>query len=502
MTSPGLAYAQRSPGATTCVVVGRFETAVVPDLQDYRAVFWLVDGEGGAHPPLGLAPGALQPRPIESLDSTRLTALLDQFVRHDSRRLPSVFVTDDAIHQHTEAYQSILTTTCAHLDGHRRVRDARQRDGFAWQKHVLQNLPAYARRRLPASWRGALRGLPAFVCGTGPSLDFSAPQLGPLASRGVVVAADSALRTLARHGIAADIAVSIDAAKEPDKCLPGEHRPARAVLSIVSPPGWLTAMPAETVCFAASRQITTAWLAEIGIGWPDVTVAEYWGGTALELARHLGCAPIYLFGLDLALDPARPDRRHTADAEPSLYSTAPFDTSQRLPEVPGNYAPTVPTHILGDWQVLDNRLAGWPVGLAYNVTDRGAWLRNTTLVHPDNFSLASPSVSKDGILSRLGTPDPAGAALVAGAFSQIRETARREAAAVPALRAALAKGGPPAAAAEFRLHFADQTLGRVLGAFSLKIMPHLMPPLEGDSVFWSTLIDEYSELLAVAQTVD
>jgi hypothetical protein len=501
MTLPGLAYAQPYPGATTCVVVGRFGSAVIPGLRSFRAVLWFVDSEGLPQPPPGLAPDALQTAPLEQLDSRRLAALLEQFVRHDARHLPSVFVTDDALQQHTEAYQSVLTTTCAQLESHHRTRTARQKDGFAWQKHVLQNVPSYAGRRLPASWRGALRGLPAFVCGSGPSLDVSAPQLTAHAARGVVLAADSALRTLARHGIAADIAVSIDADKSPDKCVPADRPPERAVLSIVSPPAWMSALPPDCICFAASRQITTAWLAEVGVAWPDMAVAEHWGGTALELARYLGCAPLYLFGLDLSLDASEPARRHTAYAEPSLYADSGFDAAQRFPEVPGNYAKSVSTHLIDDWRILDARLAGWPVGLVFNVTDRGAWLSNTTLVHPDNFSLPAAAGDKADLLARLGSPDAADPAVVDAAFSQVRETGRRERASVAVLRAELAKGGPPAVAAAFRPLFADKMLGQVLGAFSLKIMPHLMPPLEGDAAFWSSLIEEYAEVLALAETV-
>jgi hypothetical protein len=501
MTQPGLAYVQPYPGATTCVVVGRFGSPGVPDLDHYRAVLWFADGDATRSPPGGLAPGTLQAVPLEDLDTTRITAMLGQFVQRDARHLPSLFVTDDALRQHTEAYQAVVATACAELDNQHRTRVLRQKDGFAWQKHVLQNLPAYARQRLPASWRGALRGRPAFVCGAGTSLDVSAPELAAHAGRGVVVAADSALRTLARHGVAADIAVSIDAAMTPDRCVPADHPPGRAVVSVASPTAWLGALPHGRVWFAASRQITTAWLADIGLPWPDLAIAEHCSGTALELARYLGCAPIYLFGMDLTLDPGQPAHRQGAEAEPALYSESDSDLDRRLPEVPGNYAEAVPTPLLGDWRTLDARLAGWPAGLIYNVTDRGAWLSNTTLVHPDNFSIPPFAVDKAEMMSRLGPSEPVDAGVLDAAFAQVREVGQRETANVAAIRAALARGGPPAVAAAFRPLFADKALGRVLGTFSLKLMPHLMPPLEGDAAFWGSLVDEYGELLALAQTV-
>lgn len=498
---PGLAHALPFPGATTGVVVGRFAATGGPDLRGLRAVLWFVDGEGAGQVPDGVAPGTLQIAALEELDSARLAKILDQFVRHDARHLPSVFVTDDAVRQHTGAYESVLTTTCAQLEGHHRDRIARQREGFTWQRHVLQNLPAYARWRLPASWRNALRGRPAFVCAAGSSLEASAPELAAHAGRGAVIATDSALHILARHGIAADVAVSVDANEAPHIRVPGEHPPGRVVVSPVSPPAWLGVLAPGRVCFAASRQITTAWLAEIGVAWPELAVAEHCSGTALELARFLGCAPIFLFGMDLELGADQSPQGHEAGVAPAVYMDPLLGPNRRLPEVPGNYAEAVPTSLLGDWRDLDARLAGWPAGLIFNVTDRGAWLSNTTLVHPDNFSVPPFAVDKAELLARLGPPEPVDSGALDGAFAQVRETGRQGAAAVAGLRAALAKGGPPAVAAGFRPLFANQVLGRVLGGFSLKIMPHLMPPLEGDAVFWSSLIDEHAELLALAQTV-
>lgn len=501
MTPPGLAYVQPYAGATTCVVIGPAGTGLIPDADRFRAVLWFVDADSIAHPPAGLAHGALETAPIEQLDSARIAAVLDRFVQHDARHLPSVFFTEDARARHIEAYESVLTNTCANLERHHRARVSRQRDGFAWQKNALQNLPSYVGFRLPASWRGALRGLPALVCGAGPSLDVSAPQLAAHAANGIVLAADSALRTLARHGVTADVAVTIDAGKTPDKCLPEDRMPERLVLSIVSAPAWRSAVTPDRFCYAANRQITTAWLADVGVAWPAVTVSEQWGGTALELARYLGCSPIYLFGMDLALDPGTPGRLHAADVEPTLYDPSALDPKRRFPEVPGNYGAAVPSHLAADWQFLDARLSGWPFGLLYNVTDRGAWLSNTTLVHPDNFTLRPATVDKAAAVAALGSPEPAPALVVDSAFEQIREIGRRHSAGVAGLRAELAKGGPPAAAAAFSLLFAEQTLGRVLGTFSLKLMPHLMPPLEGDNAFWNTLIDEYAELLSLAQNV-
>jgi hypothetical protein len=212
----------------------------------------------------------------------------------------------------------------------------------------------------------------------------------------------------------------------------------------------------------------------------------------------MGCQPIYLFGLDLALTATQ---RHTTGADTTIYTQSGFDASQQFPEVPGNYAEKVPTHAIGDWQALDARLATWPSELVINVNDRGAWLGNATLVHPDKFAMVPVSADKESALGNLAAPEPLDALTVGAAFEQIRGVGRRELAGVTELRTTLATGGPEVLAATLRPLFADKTLGRAMGGFALKVMPHLMPPIEGDIGFWQGLLDEFEELLRRTTTV-
>lgn len=494
MIPAGLAHAQLFAGATTCILLGR-TADIAPDLRAYRGVLWIATGTD--RPPM-LAPEVrLQTLAPEVFTASDNDEALEKFVRLDARHLPSVFVTPEAAEPNAAAYHPVLAHITALLESHHQARVTRQKDGFTWQKHLLGILPHYARRPLPESWRGALAGVPAFVCGAGPSLDVSAPRLATVAGQGVLFAADSALRTLARHGLAADFAVSIDPAKMPEKCLPETSHPGRVILSAISPPTWTDILSPEQFTFAASRQITTDWLANRGITPPALAVTESCGVTALGLAYFLGCAPIHLFGLDLALTATQ---RHTTGAEASLYAASGFEAGRQYPEVPGNYAAQVPTHAIGDWRVLDQRLAGWPADLIFNVTDRGARLRNTTVVHPEHFSLNASPWDR-GRLERLPPLPRTDDVALATAFAAIRSTAQLAQSRVAGLHAALARGGPLAAAAALRPLFAHPEMGQILGGFSLKIMPHLVPPIEGDATLWAGWIDELDELLALAQDV-
>jgi hypothetical protein len=475
------------PGATTALLIGPIPVGTAVDLQSFRAVLWL-DHPPGAKPPT-LAAGAVL-KTVAASPPDLVTREVEIFLRSDARHLPAVMVGEPA----NLRLQPTVGVVAGLLQEHHRARVTRQRDAFRWQQHLLQNLTAYARRPLPTDWRDVLAGRPAIVCGAGPSLDVSAPRLAEIADRVVILAADSALRTLAKHGVRADFVVSVDVAKEPGLCLaPDSPLPGRAILAPISPPAWNNALPDSATSYLASNQLTTDWLESLGVPKPPVAVTESCGVTALTVARWLGCTPIHLFGLDLALTPGELARRHNAGADAAIYTDSGFNAQQAFPEVPGNHHPTVPTHALGDWRALDARLAGWPVGLVINVNDRGARLRNTTIVHPAHFSLNGPAKKRDW-LADLAAPSPASPEMVSAALAQLRACGDACTAALPALQAALAKNGPAGLVPRLRRLLGDADTGRALGGFSLKLMPHLLPPVEGDTAFWSGLLAEFADL--------
>ena len=474
------------PGATTCILIGGLGGLDAALFRSYRHILWWRHDEGSRR----ILAGA-----VESADPAAPDpgATIERFLRRDPRNLPALYVTVDTP---VAAYAAVIAATHATLESAHRTRFTRQKDGFTWQKHLLQNAPAYTRQRLPDSWAGALRGLPAFICGAGPSLDLSLPALAAAADRAVIFSADSALRALAHHGVVADFAVSIDAAKVPEKCLPATHTPPRIVLASVSPPAWQTALPSTQTFFLSGPQVTDDWLATHGVPRTALAVAESCGSTALELAHHLGCDPIYLFGLDLAVDPANQARRHQAHADPALYAQSHYDPTSSLPRVPGNYTETVPCFAFGDWRELDARLAARPDSHVINVTDRGARLRGTTVVHPGQFTLDAPAGAKTARLALIS----AHATTAPTALAHLRALGERNHQALPALHQAFAQGGPAALAAAFVPLVVDPENGRALGAFALKLMPHLVPPIAGDAALWQTLLDEFTELSALMRS--
>jgi hypothetical protein len=483
-----------SPGSDACILIGRMPEGMKGPGEPWRRVLWIVDAAGAAGGLAALAGAAVSVLPVEECTAAQLEAAVDDFLAKTPKHLPALYATRGMPPEYAGRFATAIGTVGACLEAHHRARVTRQKDAFAWQSNLFENASGYVARRLPDQWEGALAGLPAMVCGAGPSLGVSVEALARMAGKGVVLAADSSLKALARVGVEADFAVSVDVAKTPVKCLPEGLGPGRVVLSVNSPPEWTEAMPGDRRYYVSSNQLTLDWMASLGVARTKVAVCENCGSTAIELARFLGCAPICVFGMDLALNADGPVQRHHEGVERSLYANSGFNPEQEFPRVPGNFSTEVPTHVIGDWRALDRRLAGWPAGLVWVVTDCGARLSNTRVLRPEEFALPGAGGQKESRLEGLARP----AAATAGQMRMVSEKLGRFGQGLvewaPALRKALETGGGNAVAGNLRSLFAVPEHGQMLGAYSLKLMPHLLPPVEEEGTDWRGMIDELESL--------
>jgi hypothetical protein len=495
-----LASTQISPQAQTAVVVGAVDGLEGLDLRGYRSVLWFTRDTASSIARFNLGPVETLIEPLSNLDATRTHASIDSLIRRDALHLPSVFVTDEVLEPDAEPFAPVIDALFAQFESHQRARATRQQDGFLWQQHMLENLSAYARRRVPDAWAGALQGLPAFICGAGPSLDASLPSLKIFANEGVIFAADSALKALAHVGLTADFAVTVDARKLPEKCLaPGHASAGRVIAAGISPPGWQYSVAERKLHFLSGRQLTEDALHRMGVRKTAIGVEENCGITALALALHLGCGPIYLFGMDHAVDSKRPDRWHQRHADPSLELKTPLHIDRPLPKVPGNYQDEIATPLFREWRALDARCAALPAGLLLNVTDRGARLSNTTLVHPEVFAPPEGGGAKEPRLETLAAPEAFDAATWADARTAFRAIADRAAGVILEARQELAAGNHLGAAGRLAAAFCEKEFSLLFGNFSLKLMPYLVRPERVEAGAWKPLIAECEALVELAR---
>ena len=478
------------PDASTCILIGRLEgPCATHDFSAYRAILWITDETIPF--PSGVLKNSVHVLPLGQLSET-LETILNKFCVLDARKIPSVFLTHATRKENTDIYEQVLPLLCAHLETLHRARLTRQKDGFLWQSHLLKNLGNLTKQRIPNQWEGALAGIPAVVCGAGPSLNRTAPLIKNLSC--AIFAADSALRKLDQLGMDINFTISIDPAKTPEKCLPPTKSPGKVILTSISPPAWNQALPNEDIFYLTSRQITEDWLSTMGVEKTGITASESCGSTALDLAHYMGCSPIYLFGMDLAGDPKDPSQIRVDTADSSIYQKSGFQADTIRPMVQGNYTEKLPTHLLPDIHALNQRLKNWPKELVYNVNDSGVKLDNTTLIHPDKFE---PPTATSGTEQLLGSLPPS----TCSPEKRLQEISRlfRDSGLIlaeklPALHQTFKQQSTEHLAGALRDLWSQENIANLLGAYSFKLLPHLVHPISEDTVFWEKQLEEINEL--------
>jgi len=497
----GVVYSQISPGSQTCVVVGPLEEVADLDLSGYGSVLWFAPGVAPRWPAdLGAEAENVIVQTVERLDEDQTLRVLEDLILRDALHLPSIFLTEGGQGGSAPLFLPVLDAVFAQFESHRGARQFRQVQGFPMQCNVLTNLPAYVRRRMPDSWAGALDGIPAFICGAGPSLDASVAKLAEIARHGVIFATDSALPALDKLGIQADFALAVDPRKTPARCLPsGARRPDRLIVATATLPAWRQTVAEERTCFLTGRQLTDDWLAENGVRKTAAGVTENCGTTAFELALHLGCRPLCLFGMDHAVDSQDATRTHHQHFADGPGEQAHLPPDRDLPKVPGNYQDEIATPLFRDWRVLDARCAGLPAGMVVNVIDRGARFRNTTLVRPADFSLDGRSETKTARLAQLAPavsiPEPNARRL----FATIRRMAGAVEPTIAGAREAFRLGQRGRVAALMVQAFSQKPFSQLMGNYCLKIVPYLRNPDKIGDIQWREFLAETGALIGLAK---
>lgn len=172
----------------------------------------------------------------------------------------------------------------------------------ALDRNCLFNLPEMARAAGVKDFAGKFKGIPAFVVAAGPSLNRTVDALKRVKGRAVIICVGKSLRLLVGKGIEPEFTVALDMTESNRRCFEGFEIPAG--VSLVFDPDCHFSIPAvyprDKITFD-----TNAWL----VGWSKKFIGEK--GTlqkgmsvahsAFYLSIALGCDPIVLVGVDLAL---------------------------------------------------------------------------------------------------------------------------------------------------------------------------------------------------------
>ncbi len=174
--------------------------------------------------------------------------------------------------------------------------------GLRVLKNAYANLKHLPRSKLCDSLKNACAGVPAILCGAGPSLNGAVAALGDLADRALIIAGGSAVKALNAQGVAPHLYLNVDPEPPYRRFLEQQQfsqpffyqgRLSSELLDMV--PGPLVWIPDS-----GSYPLENWLAAECGIFTEPFDSGWTVSNVAASLAAHLGCSPIICMGMDFA----------------------------------------------------------------------------------------------------------------------------------------------------------------------------------------------------------
>jgi len=197
----------------------------------------------------------------------------------------------------------------AHLEHYHRGVDLLASDcedmGLKVLKNGVENLKVLPRSRLGQALEGKCKGIPAIICGAGPSLNQAIPYLNQLKEKALLIAGGSAIRALNAQGISPHFSAHLDPAPPRDRFLEQDTHETPFFYQGRFSHDLLTKVHGPLFWMAAGGSYPLEeWMAaECGLfserfdaGW---TVSNF----CTAIAAHLGCSSILFVGMDLSCGP-------------------------------------------------------------------------------------------------------------------------------------------------------------------------------------------------------
>ena len=175
-------------------------------------------------------------------------------------------------------------------------------------RNFLPNFQLLSKAFFGNKLKSAFQGIPAIVCGAGPSLSSSIPALKTVENRALILSGGSSIAALSSQGILPHLTFAIDPNEEEGERLRAAsafqvpllyaHRVRHSIFRMVNGPlGYV-----RTLC----ANMAELWLEEklsltttpmgMGLGEEALSVTTL----CIAYAEYLGCNPIILTGIDLA----------------------------------------------------------------------------------------------------------------------------------------------------------------------------------------------------------
>lgn len=290
------------------------------------------------------------------------------------------------------------------VDGVHLAFSAPGEDNFRALMNIVRN-----RRRIETSptsslLSGSCSGMPAFLVGSGPSLDSETENLARYRDRAVILAADAAVKPLLKRGIRPHLVISTERVAVTKHLLDGLPDDFSAPLLALpsTHPETLKAYPGPVILLKRAATFG-AWL------WPESSDENLPLGVTpagCHVLRLLGCSEIALLGQDLSWPDDKPDGY--ADGTAGVVVGSAKDLMGHVPcEVEGNSGKPVATTLGWKNSLEELRKLVPALGIPCRhviAADRGARIGSAPRVDPGAFwreVSAWPSASDAGDLIRI-----------------------------------------------------------------------------------------------------
>ncbi|MFH1740796.1 MAG: 6-hydroxymethylpterin diphosphokinase MptE-like protein, partial [bacterium] len=214
------------------------------------------------------------------------------------RRNTSVSLYPDYYDQVLEAINHLVEHTTAEFQ-------LMLQSGPRLQENLWRNLPQMVGEAGICRVENLLEDVPAFVVAAGPSLNKNLTQLSQVKDSSVLICVDTAYRLLERAGIEPHLVVATDPSELNERHFQNLSLCGDPILAF-DPEVYHTiaaGLPWRRLVVNLDKCATTRWFETRFGPWGCLEKGGSVANTAFSLARHLGCRPIVLVGLDLAYDP-------------------------------------------------------------------------------------------------------------------------------------------------------------------------------------------------------
>ncbi len=172
-------------------------------------------------------------------------------------------------------------------------------DEFEGLSNSIKNIPEMLKSPDLRKSRGVFQGTPAFVLGAGPSLDEDLDFIRAHQDEALVIAADTLYRKTKEFGLKVDIFVGIErSAIVTELIRGGPEQDSFYFAALVVPPDCFKEFHGNRSVFLQSSPYNTFFSFKRVV----TDVGHSCIGGALAVAKHLGCGPVAICGVDLCFD--------------------------------------------------------------------------------------------------------------------------------------------------------------------------------------------------------